>query len=123
MFLVTVVGFAAFAWAFGQALLARNDAENQAAIATGALEKLEDQQGKTKEALAQSIKNEQLADQRRIQAEKTALQARFDQFYFRAREEPAVAPLEAPRFVHLEAQPVTLRLVRGSRSVASTLVR
>jgi len=39
------------------------------------------------------------------------------------REEPAVAPLEAPRFVHLEAQPVTLRLVRGSRSVASTMVR
>lgn len=38
------------------------------------------------------------------------------------REEPAVAPLEAPRFVNLEAQPVTLRLVHGMKSVASSMV-
>ena len=68
--LLTVAGIAAFAWAFGQAI---------------------EEKGKTKEALTQAIKNEQLADQRRIQAEKMALQARFDQFYFRSREEPAVA--------------------------------
>ena len=41
----------------------------------------------------------------------------------RTREEPAVAPLEPPRFVHLEPQPVTLRLVRGGRHVASGMIR
>jgi CHAD domain-containing protein len=38
------------------------------------------------------------------------------------REEPAVAPLEPPRFVNLEVQPVTLRLVRGAKRVASSSV-
>ena len=37
----------------------------------------------------------------------------------RTRPEP-MAPLEAPRFATLEVQPVTLRLVTGPRSVAST---
>jgi CHAD domain-containing protein len=63
----------------------------------------------------------------RITAERARLFRRFlrlrREWTECTREEPAVAPLEAPRFVHLEAQPVTLRLVRGSRSVANTRVR
>lgn len=35
---------------------------------------------------------------------------------------PLLAPLEEPRWVHLEPQPVTLRLVSGGRSVAATMV-
>jgi CHAD domain-containing protein len=63
----------------------------------------------------------------RLVAERARLFRRFlrlrREWTQRTREEPAVAPLEAPRFVHLEPQPVTLRLVRGSKHVASTLVR
>jgi CHAD domain-containing protein len=40
----------------------------------------------------------------------------------RTREEPAVAPLEEPRFVSLEAAPVTLRLITTPKHVASTMV-
>ena len=62
----------------------------------------------------------------RLLAERARLFRRFlrlrREWTMRTREEPAVAPLEEPRFVHLMAQPVTLRLVRGSKHVASTLV-
>jgi CHAD domain-containing protein len=62
----------------------------------------------------------------RLVAERARLFRRFlrlrREWTERTREEPAVAPLEEPRFVHLEPQPVTLRLVRGSKHVASTLV-
>jgi CHAD domain-containing protein len=41
-----------------------------------------------------------------------------------ARTAPAsgVAPIEEPRFVHLEPKPVTLRLVGGTKSVASGMI-
>jgi hypothetical protein len=61
---------------------------------------------------------------RRLAAERARLMRRFrrmrTEWLRRTRPEPKVAPLEPPRFVNLEVQPVTLRLVTGPRVVAST---
>lgn len=65
--------------------------------------------------------------EKRLITERARLFRRFLRFRrewrSRTRPEPLVAPIEPPRFVNLEPQPVTLRLVTGGRSVASTEVR
>jgi CHAD domain-containing protein len=62
----------------------------------------------------------------RLAAERARLFRRFlrQRRAWRARTtpEPLMAPLEEPRWVHLEPQPVTLRLVTGGKSVAATMV-
>jgi CHAD domain-containing protein len=62
---------------------------------------------------------------RRLTAERSRLLRRFrrlrSEWTRRTRPEPQVAPLEPPRFVNLEVQPVTLRLVTGPRVVASVV--
>lgn len=59
----------------------------------------------------------------RLTAERARMLRRFRrlrrEWMQRTRPEPQVAPLEPPRFVNLEAQPVTLRLVTGPRVVAN----
>ncbi len=60
-----------------------------------ALAKVKDEQTKTKDALALALKNERIAEEGRKLAEKMALRARFDQLYFRSREEPSIAMLGA----------------------------
>jgi CHAD domain-containing protein len=59
----------------------------------------------------------------RLRAERARLFRRFLQhrraWQARTRPEPAVAPLDAPRWVSLEPQAVTLRLIKGTRSVAA----
>lgn len=62
----------------------------------------------------------------RLTAERARLMRRFlrlrREWTARTRPDPTVAPLEAPRFVNLEVQPVTLRLVTGPKHVASSMV-
>lgn len=62
----------------------------------------------------------------RLQAERARLMRRFlrlrREWSRRTRPEATVAPLQAPRFAHLEVQPVTLRLVAGPRQVASSMI-
>jgi CHAD domain-containing protein len=62
----------------------------------------------------------------RLASERTTLYRRFLRLRRRWRERtraaPNVAPLEEPRFVHLEARPVALRLVSGGKQVASLMI-
>jgi CHAD domain-containing protein len=62
----------------------------------------------------------------RLAAERARLMRRFlrlrGDWAERTRPEPTVAPIETPRFVNLEVQPVALRLVTGPKHVASSLV-
>jgi len=62
----------------------------------------------------------------RLQGERARLVRRFrrvkKEWAARTRPEPSVAPLAAPRFVNLEVQPVTLRLVTSPRQVASGMI-
>jgi len=62
----------------------------------------------------------------RLAGERARLMRRFlrlrAEWSERTRPEPMVATLESPRFVNLEVQPVTLRLVTGPKHVASSSV-
>jgi WD40 repeat protein/tRNA A-37 threonylcarbamoyl transferase component Bud32 len=83
--LVAAVGIAAFAWSFDQVLEARGDAVRE--------------KDNTASALTRAGTNEQLAGERRRQAERVTLQARFDNLYFRSREEPDVALVGAAQLL------------------------
>jgi len=60
----------------------------------------------------------------RLAGERKRLMRQFlrlrDAWSERTRPEPSLAPIVPPRFVNLEVQPVTLRLLTGPKQVAST---
>ncbi len=134
--LVTVVGMAAFAWAFGQAVDVRDDAiakeqetdkaRKRADEALRENEKarknLELEQGKTKDALAKESEARLEAERRREHAEALALRVQLERYFAKAEDRPELLLVGSatllPKAARLKDQSVSqlLRLQVGAWS-------